>query len=64
MNVSRHYIFLLKNDDWRSVNIFEVVTWDMKDDLPSNVDVLLDVVKSVKREEDVDQEHKMTILSR
>ncbi|XP_078330009.1 receptor-type tyrosine-protein phosphatase gamma-like [Crassostrea virginica] len=52
------------NDDWHSVNIYEVVTWDMKDNLPSNVDVLLDVVKSVKREEDVDQEHKLTILSR
>ena len=54
----------MKNDDWHSVNIYEVVTWDMNDNLPSNVDVLLDVVKSVKREEDVDQEHKITILSR
>ena len=64
MNVSGHYIFLLKNDDWHSVNIYDVVTWDMKDKLPSNVDVLIDVVKSVKREENMDQEHKMTMLSR
>ena len=62
--MSGHYIFLLKNADWHSVNIYEVVTWDTKDNLPSNVDTLLDVVKSVKREENVDQEHKMTILSR
>ena len=46
------------------MNIYEVVTWDMRENLPSNVDTLLDVVKSVKREENVDQEHKMTILSR
>nr|XP_022311339.1 receptor-type tyrosine-protein phosphatase alpha-like isoform X2 [Crassostrea virginica] len=52
------------NGDWHTVNIYEVVTWGMKDNLPSNVDVLLDVVKSVKREENVDQEHKMTVLSR
>ena len=63
MNVSGHYIFLLKNADWHSVNIY-VVTWDTKDNLPSNVDTLYDVVKSVQREENVDQEHKMTILSR
>ena len=64
MNGSGHYIFLLKNDDWHSVNIYDVVTWDMKDNLPSNVDVLIDVVKSVKRAENMDQEHKITILSR
>lgn len=64
-----HLLFLfinlfIKANCWHDVTLYEMTSWNIKDDLPRNFQTLLDLTAVLQRNENVDAENKIAILSR